>query len=359
MLADIERIYSTLLDKQYPEKLFGDLAGFEKKDSGYIARCPFHEDVHPTLMIYDDRPEYFCFACSARGDWLQYMQLKDGMSFDDALTKLGMESGIHAHDYDKNRWKEDLNRSIILEQALAFFNAQLYAKPGEDVLHYLYDRRYAMGEVEGSSFGYYPGFMPMRDYLISQGFAPELLDDVLTALWNDNAENCRLVIPYRDSSGRLMGLYGRDIALKGQEAYSPLTDMTALLDVPFLMYKAREAKEVVIVAGLLDALLLDRIGIKPAVAIGRSGLNTHQLDALCAYGIGHCTLCLGSSAQQKKATLDAIESISARGLGVSVLPLEDEYSDIDEFIRSNDLNRFRERIAQPQDATLWAKEHRL
>jgi len=359
MLTDIERIYSSLLDKHYPEKLFGDLEGFEKKDSGYIARCPFHEDVHPTLVIYDDRPEYFCFACSARGDWLKYMQLKDGMSFHDALDKLTNASGIRARAYDKTRWATDLSRTVILEQALGFFNAQLYARPGEEVLHYLYKRRYTMSEVEGSSFGYYPGYLPLRDYLISQGFSSEELDETLKSLWNTDAENCGLVIPYRDSSGRLMGLYGKDIALSGENAYSPLTDMSVLEDVPFLMYRSRGAEELIVVAGLLDALLIDRIAIKPVVAIGKSGLSTHQLDALSTYGIRHCIVCLGSSAQQIKATHDAIASISARGIGVSVLPLEDSYSDIDEFIRLNDLNLFRKLLAHPQDAKAWTEENRI
>ena len=359
MLTDIERIYSSLLDKHYPEKLFGDLEGFEKKDSGYIARCPFHEDSHPTLVIYDDRPEYFCFACSARGDWLQYMQLKDGMSFHDALESLSKASGIQARGYDKTRWATDLGRTVILEQALGFFNAQLFARPGEEVLHYLYKRGYTMSEVEGSLFGYYPGYLPMREYLLSQGFSNEKLDEALTAMWNTNAENCGLVIPYRDSSGRLMGLIGRDIALSGQEAYSPLTDMSVLEDVPFLMYRSRGAEELIVVAGLLDALLIDRIAIKPVVAIGKSGLSTHQMDALCTYGIRHCIICLGSSAQQKKATHDAIESLRTRGIGVSVMPLQDIYSDIDEFIRSNDLNRFRELLAHPQDAESWEEENRI
>lgn len=359
MLTDIERIYSSLLDTHYPEKLFGDLPGFEKKDSGYIARCPFHEDSHPTMVIYDDRPEYFCFACSARGDWLKYMQLKDGISFYDALDKLSNASGILSPDYDKERWFTDLSRTIILEQALGYFNAQLFARPGEEVLHYLYKRGYTMSEVEGSSLGYYPGYMPMRDYLISQGFSSEELDETLAAIWNTNAENCGLVIPYRDSSGRLMGLYGRDIALSGQEAYAPLTDMSMLEDVPFLMYRSRGAEELIVVAGLLDALLIDRIAIKPVVGIGKSGLSTYHLNALCTYGIQHCIICLGSSARQKRATHEAIESVSARGIGVSVMPLEDSFSDIDEFIRSNDLNRFRKLLAHPQDAKTWAEENRI
>lgn len=357
MLTDIERIYSSLLDRKYQERLFGDLDGFEKKGSGYIARCPFHEDVHPTLVIYGDRPEYFCFACSARGDWLGYIQRKERVGFHESLSRLCKVSGIEANDYDPVRWNMDRDRSTALEQALGLFNAQLFAKAGEQTLHYLYKRRYTMSEVEGSSFGYYPGFVQMRDYLISQGFAPEKLDKVLNTIWNREAEHCSLVIPFRDSCGRLMGLYGRDIVHTGQEAYSPLTDLGVLKDIPFLMYRSRHAEELIVLEGLLDALLIDRIGIKPVIAIGKDGLTRNQTDVLCEYGIRHCIICLGSTGRRKRATIDAAQCMMERGIKVSVLPLDDAYSDIDEFIRSNDLNRFRKLLEKPVAFEEWAEQN--
>jgi DNA primase len=341
MLSDIEKIYSTLLHKNYQEKLFGDLKGLEKKGSGYIAHCPFHDDVMPTLVVYGDRPEYFCFACSARGDWLQYMQLKSGMSFHDALSKLCSDSGLEVKNYNKAMWDKDLSRSLILECALGFFNAQLFSSIGEEVLHYLYHRGYTMSEVEGSFMGYYPGLGALKAYLASQDFSGELLDEVLHSVWNENAELCRLVIPYRDSAGRLMGLYGRDIDSTGQDAYMPLTDISLLKDVPFLIYKSRGARELIVVEGLFDALLVDQIAIKPVAAIGKSGLSQGQMDTLSDHGIQHIILCLGSGDRQKKVTDEAVDLISSRGIGVSVLPLDNKYSDLDEFIRSTSLSDFK------------------
>ena len=31
-----------------------------------MARCPFHDDHHPSLRLYDDH--FYCFACAAHGD---------------------------------------------------------------------------------------------------------------------------------------------------------------------------------------------------------------------------------------------------------------------------------------------------
>ena len=93
MIRDIERIYGTLLTRQYQKKLFQDLEGLQEKGDSLIARCPFHEDEHPTFIIYQDRPEYFCFVCGARGDWLGYLQLKTGMDFFGALRLLAGRLG--------------------------------------------------------------------------------------------------------------------------------------------------------------------------------------------------------------------------------------------------------------------------
>ncbi len=355
MITEMERIYSTLLNRDYPQRLFGNLEGFEKKGSGYLARCPFHTDELATLVIYGDRPEYFCFACSARGDWLRYLQQKEGIGFHDAVANLSLASGIPVQDNDENRWNDDLNRTIILEQAMGFFNAQLFSPAGEEVLHYLYRRGYTMSEVEGSSLGYYPGFAALQEYLSTQGVAQQLLDEVLGAIWSRDAEDCRLVIPYRDSCGRLMGLFGRNSSLTGEAAYRPLTDLSALRDVPFLMYKARMKDELMIVEGLLDTLLIDQIGTRPVIGIGKSGLSPEQLNTIASYGTKHCILCLGGSERQQRYTRDAAGLIRDQGLGVSVLPLKAKYSDIDEFIRSHDVNEFRKLVKKPVSLEQWSR----
>ena len=357
MFTDIERIYSALLDKTYQRTLFGDLKGFGEKDNSFIACCPFHKDESPTMVIYGDRPEYFCFVCSARGDWLQYMQLKEGMSFSYALEALSDASGISVKQYDKSRWDEELIRSVILEHALSYFNARLFSPEGQEVLHYLYKRGYTMSEVEGSSLGYFDGYSTLLEYLLSQGFEQETLREVLDVIWNRDVENCPLVIPYRDACGRLMGLYGRDITLSGEDAYRPLTDIAALKDVPFLMYRSRGAEELILVEGLFDALLIDQIALKPVVATGKGGLSRGMLDTIVSCGTKECILAYGSGEMQKKATIDAAELILSRGLGVSVLPIEKKYSDMDEFIRSTSLSQYKKLLARAQGIQEWKEKN--
>ena len=354
MIGPIERIYAGLLDRQYEVELFGGLPGFERKGSGYIACCPFHEDTLPTLVIYSDRPEYFCFACSCRGDWVRYLQLKEGLSFEDARSLLSGRAGIEARGYGRSLWERELARTVLLENAASFFTTELFAPPGEEVLRYLYRRGYAMGEVEGSGFGFYPGFSQLKEYLLSQGMNDVLASEEPAGIWSRDAESFRLTIPYRDFCGRLMGIIGRDIAKAGPEAYRPLTGLSPLVDTPFLIYKARGREEIIIVEGLFDALLVDQIGIKPAIAIGRSGLSTGRLDAIEASGIRRCILALGGGLEKRQRTLQTARLIESRGLEAVILPIPDEYEDLDRFIRSTDLHDFKKLLKKGRSVEQWS-----
>lgn len=355
MASPIERIYAALLDREYPRELFGTLPGFAQKGGGYIACCPFHEDTLPTLVIYADRPEYFCFACSCRGDWLRYLQLVQGLSFEDALSHLSAQAGIEAGGYDRTAWEKELDRSILLETAAGFFITQLFAAQGNETLRYLYQRGYAMGEVEGSSFGFYPGLGQLKSYLLSQGMNEGSVEEVLGRIWSKDAENFHLTIPYRDFCGRLMGMIGRDVAKAGPDAYRGLTDLSLLTDTPFLMYKARRKEELIIVEGLFDALLVDQIGFKQAVAIGRSGLSSGQMGTIASCKVRRCILCLGNGPGRVHRTMKAAELIESRELEAVVLPLPDAYEDLDQFIRLTDLHEFKKLLKKTVSLDQWSR----
>jgi len=355
MIRDIERIYGTLLDREYQKKLFHGLKGLQEKGDSHLACCPFHEDEHPTFLVYSDRPEYFCFVCGARGDWLGYLQLETGMDFSGALSLLAREAGIEPVAYDKPAWGDELSRTLLLELMAGLFTTRLYSPDGEKELFYLYNRRYAMGEVEGSSFGFYPGYRQTREYLLSQGLADEFLDTALDAVWARDAEEFRLTIPYRDTAGRLMGMIGRDVTKKGPEAYRALTDLALLRDAPFLLYKYRGSEELLVVEGLLDALLADRIGFKPVAGIGKSGLSEGQCDAIASYGTRTCILCLGSSREKKELMLKSADLIESRGMQAVFLPLQEQYEDLDHFIRSTELSDFRRLLKKTQDRQVFVR----
>jgi len=239
-----------------------------------------------------------------------------------------------------------------MELASGFFTAGLYSRSGEETLNYLYNTRgYSMEEVEGSGFGFYPGMDATREYLESVGMADA--DTMMQDIWEEDTSGIRIAIPLRDSCGRLMAVMGRDITGTGPAAYRPITDMSAVRHVPFLMYKSWGKDEVLVVEGIFDAMLVDRIGCKPAIAIGKQGLSTEQLDMISSSGVKRCILCLGGS-ERRQATLDAGRLMESRGLEVRVLHLEEGYRDVDHFIRATDLPDFLNLLKAPAPFSEWS-----
>lgn len=69
--------------------------GLKVSRSG-MARCPFHDDRHPSLRLYDDH--FYCFACAAHGDVIDLTAKLLGIPVLEAIRRLEDDFGIDAHD---------------------------------------------------------------------------------------------------------------------------------------------------------------------------------------------------------------------------------------------------------------------
>jgi DNA primase len=53
-----------------------------------VARCPFHEDRNPSLVLYPESGTFFCFGCRAHGDVITFLMRIEGLSFRQAVDAL-------------------------------------------------------------------------------------------------------------------------------------------------------------------------------------------------------------------------------------------------------------------------------
>ncbi|MCC8024879.1 MAG: CHC2 zinc finger domain-containing protein [Clostridium sp.] len=78
-----------------------------------MACCPFHNDRHPSMKI--DR-FYYCFACGAKGDAINYVADTYGLSQYDAARKIADDFHIHL---ESGTEKNDKARARALEKVKA------------------------------------------------------------------------------------------------------------------------------------------------------------------------------------------------------------------------------------------------
>ena len=70
-----------------------------------MARCPFHNDRHPSLYVADDH--YYCFACGEHGDVIDFAAKLFGLPLYEAAQRLAADFGI---DTDRPPTKEILEK---------------------------------------------------------------------------------------------------------------------------------------------------------------------------------------------------------------------------------------------------------
>ena len=61
-----------------------------------MALCPFHNDTHPSMKLYDDH--FYCFACGAHGDVIDLTAKLLGLNFKEAVHRIAVDFGISPND---------------------------------------------------------------------------------------------------------------------------------------------------------------------------------------------------------------------------------------------------------------------
>lgn len=86
---DPDRITPAMIELAQAVPIEG-IAGLEVRRAGRLYRglCPFHEERSPSFTIYPNGGGFFCFGCGAGGDAIEFLRLKHGRTFPEAVKFL-------------------------------------------------------------------------------------------------------------------------------------------------------------------------------------------------------------------------------------------------------------------------------
>ena len=66
----------------------------KRKGREMVGLCPFHEDHKPSMNVNNVKQIFKCFACGAGGDVIKFVQMRENLSFPQALERLAERAGI-------------------------------------------------------------------------------------------------------------------------------------------------------------------------------------------------------------------------------------------------------------------------
>jgi DNA primase len=291
----------------------GLVVALRKSGKSFKGSCPFHNERTPSFYVFAETQTWRCFGCNEGGDIFTFVQKQQGLEFHEALLYLAEKAGVAVEAQGSHNPEEEREASAakerlraLNEHALLWFHQMLLrAKEAAAARAYVQSRGISTDSVISFSLGYAPDkWDSLSRYLLSEGYTErELVVGGLARERDEARERAdsdgtggigggvydyfrnRLIFPIRDMRGRVIGFGGRALGDdKPKYLNSPQTLLFEKSSVLYAIDMARDAikqaGQVVIVEGYVDAVIAHQYGTKQTVACIGSAITEKHIQQL-------------------------------------------------------------------------------
>ena len=356
-------------------QLIGDYVSLQRAGSVWKGLSPFSQEKTPSFHVDPDKGLYYCFSTSQGGDAIKFLQVKENLSFTEAVEALAerfnfkleyetREGGGAAAGTGRN-----LKRlRMIHEQAQHYYRQAFNAETAEGAAvrkYWVEDRGFTLEQAETYGIGYAPGDGGLfYRFLSQQRFSDAELE--ASGLFFPRRQagrgsmmarfRGRLMVPICDLMGKVIAFTGRkmsqtpanDPAFEAKYVNSPGTDLfnkgTLLFGIHIARKAVNEHTPFVMVEGQLDAVRCWTEGFEQVVATQGTAITEVQLSKLKNYGPS-LIMCLDGDAAGVKAALRVLPMALAAGIDIRFVHL-DQGEDPDSLLREQGREAFQQLIDQ-------------
>jgi DNA primase len=266
-----------------------------KKGREMVGLCPFHDDHRPSMYVNSLKQIFKCFACGAGGDVFKFVQMRENLTFGQAIERLAQRAGIKLRAVKTQKDKaqeasEDIDPNQLARVnvwAAKYFQKNLSdSQFGKQACEYIEQRKINPQSVKGWQIG----LAVSNDDLVKQAQKQKIPVELLLKAglvinkgsdgFGDKFIN-RLMFPITDVTGRVIGFGGRAMDEKGAKYINSPT--TVLFDKSNSLYGLEQARHqivssgvAVVVEGYTDCIMAHQFGFTNTVAtLGTSFTSGH------------------------------------------------------------------------------------
>ena len=279
--------------------VIGEHVSLKRKGREMVGLCPFHDDHRPSMNVNNVKQIFKCFSCGAGGDIFKFVQMRENLTFPQAIERLAERAGIRIERRQRAKGKRQNytptgaelaeGRQGAIEQVedvdpnrLAKANAWAAErfrknlndeKMGKYVRDYIADRQIDAESVEKWQIGLAVG---SQDDLVRAATAKKaslkLLEQagLVVGQGRDKFVN-RLMFTITDVTGRVIGFGGRTLDENGAKYIN--SPATVLFDKSNSLYGLEQARHeivstgtAVVVEGYTDCIMAHQVGCCNVVA---------------------------------------------------------------------------------------------
>jgi len=278
----------------------------KKKGREMVGLCPFHDDHRPSMNVNSAKQIFKCFACGAGGDVFKFVQMRENLTFPQAIERLAERVGIKLKPARPAKAKTqepadvDPNRlAKVNAWAAKHFQKNLYdEQKGKSTRSYIADRQITPETAKKWQLGL---ALDSQDDLIRAAKAKGVPTNLLEQAGLVTAQNqaCpersrrdkfanRLMFTITDVTGRVIGFGGRTLDETGAKYINSPT--TALFDKSNSLYGLEHARHqivstgvAVVVEGYTDCIMAHQVGCTNVVAALGTSFTPGQARILRRY----------------------------------------------------------------------------
>ena len=338
----------------------------KKSGQYYKGLCPFHTEKTPSFTVNSEKRIYHCFGCGAGGNIFKFLMEFGGLTFVEAVQKLGYRYGVPIPENPSPNSRKNLDtsqRQFLMElnrRAADYFRNSLRdSKRGRQAREYLETRSFGREVQENYQLGWAPSaWQDLISYFADKDVTPVQLEKA-GLIKRKNLSNSvdsyydrfrgRIIFPLLDAQGNIAGFAGRLIVENNRESKylnSPETALYKKSSQLFGFFSAREHirkhDQVLVMEGYFDQIRSRASGIFNAVATCGTALTSKQV-ALLKNHTHNAVLIFDSDDAGQSATDRGFEIFLEHGMQVRVLSLPSG-DDPDSFILKHGKDAFLKKL---------------
>ena len=335
--ADIVRVVSSFLE-------------VTKKGKNYFAKCPFHDDNNPSLVISQEKQIFRCFVCGTSGNAITFVRKFLNVSFMEAMKKVAEISDYHDPRLEGQQIKKVVDpkkEPLIkcLKDLTLYYEYALNTEEGKIGLKYFEDRNlnsdirikyhlgYALKDGKGTC-----------KFLQEKGHSLKTIEDIgIASIHNGESSDRnqgRVIFPICNADGEVVGFSARRLVESDEAKYinSPETYVfnkrTILYNYHIAKEKARSAGYIYICEGFMDVFALSKIGIDACVATMGTALTKEHIALLRKLNV-EIRLCLDGDLPGQHAMMEISKLLQASGMSYRIVDNQGSSKDPDEILNQD------------------------
>lgn len=363
-MAIPELVIEQVKDQADIVEIISSYITLKKAGSNFKALCPFHHEKTSSFMVSPQKQIFHCFGCGEGGNVFSFLMKQERMTFPETVEFLAEGFGISVPQPQKGAISSSSGQEIYETNSLAvrYYHDLLVRSPSTaSAQQYLRQRGVSAETIKKFQLGLSPDqWEGLITFAKSNGISTAALARGGLILqredggYYDRFRN-RLMFPIFDLRDRVIGFGGRVLTEEGEGTpkylNSPETGVyqkgRQLYGLSWAKENIKEKDAVLLVEGYMDLITLYQAGIEFVVASCGTALTVEQIRILKRFTHRVIVVYDGDQAGQM-ASLRGMDLLLEEGCQVRLIDLP-QGKDPDDFIRSEGVSAFRQKMQQAKD----------